>query len=892
MIEVGSIPRSEGAPPLVRTRTVVVDGPLALRMRRLRAAREREIGMQILTIPQLAAHLAGGFARPPAIADLETAIRGALAAGDFAEIGPLVDLPGMVRAVGRTLARLWDAGIVPADHSDRHPRLSDLALLDARVRAALNAGARATPDLAAAALARRRMFGLLVGELMLENVHHVAPVWRPLLEALAESVPIGWKGCRPPAGWTAGTALAGAEPVRPVPQVVSCAHPQAEVVEALRWARELLATGRAAPSDIAIAAASPEAWDDTMLGLARGAELPVHFTHGVPALCSVEGQACAALADLLAQGLSYGRVQRLLAHSAGRCPAMPAMPAQPLAGVPADAALATIEQWRRALAHATSLRHDGFDVLAAIAPALELATQGNVVAESAGEQLLPRASARLWQVALRRAPAAALPFTLSGLRVADGRDPGANVTWGPAAHLAASPRPWTMLIGLTSRAWPRPHREDPLLPEHVLAIDPAASPRRPDLDRRHFAAISASASGLVLSHARRSPVGGAQAPSPLLPRDASCRRLARMRVPEHAYGESDRLQARPKDGLDQPRLARPVSCARARRLRELTPWDGLIRPDHPVVAAALGQVQSPSSLRQLLRDPQAYVWRYALGWRETLEPARPLSLDDRDFGDLVHLLLQHTVVILENGPGFGRAADHELDEALDLARRQVSVEWPSLRPTPPPMLWRHTLDKAAGLASVALKLDESFQPGTRSWTEVPFGGTELLSDAPWDVAAPVGIPGTDLRIRGRIDRLEVAAGDRALRITDYKTGRAPGNVSALVLAGGAELQRTLYAIAARQHFPEARIRADLVYLGEQAPERHPLPGLEEAANRVAEMLNGAVRLVLEGKCLPGPDAGARWNSYRLARPAKGEPTFKDQAIGEAFGSFRRVWDER
>jgi hypothetical protein len=883
MSDADSGPKVATAAPRVRVHTVVVDGPLALGMRRLRATRHGTAGLQIVTIAQLAAHLAGGFARPAASADLEVAVGNALRAGGFAEITPLADLPGMVRATIRTLERLWQAGVMPADHAGRHPRLADLALLDSRVRAGLGGGARAAPDLVRAALTRREMHARLTGEVTFERVHYVAPVWRPMLEALAESVQVTWEDCAPPPGWAAGSAKIPPERASATIEVVSCAHPQAEVIEALRWARELLASGKAKPAEIAIAAASPESWDDTMLGLAEGAPLPIHFTHGIPALCSIDGQTCAALADILAQGLSYGRVQRLLVHSAGRCLAMPALPPRPLAGVPAGAALTTLDQWRRALAAASSLREDGFDILAALAPVLETMTQGLAAAENAGEQLLPRAAAALWRIALRRAPAAALPFTLTNLRVADGKDPGANIAWGPATHLTGAPRAWTRLIGMTSRAWPRPHRADPLLPEHILAVDSAASPRRPDVDRRCFQTIrTGTATRLSLSYARRTAVGGAQAPSPLLPPGVP-RRLARLRIPAHAYSESDRLQARPKDGIDQPRLSRPVACARARLKPELTPWDGVIRADHPVVIDTLARVQSSSSLRQLLRDPQAFVWHYALGWEATLEQVHTLSLDDQDFGDLVHRLLQHSVTMLERGPGFGRAADHELEEALGLARQQVLVEWPTMRPTPPPMLWRHTLDKASELALVALRLDGTFEPGTRSWTEVPFGGTQIFVNPPWDVEASVPIPGTNLEIRGRIDRLEVAAGDRAVRITDYKTGRAPANAAAIILAGGAELQRVLYSVAARLHFPDARIRAD---------QRYPLSDPESAMRRVAELLNSATQLLRAGTSLPGRDAREGWNPYRLARPAKGEPPIKDQAITQAFGAFQRVWAER
>ena len=75
--------------------TVVVDGPLALRMRRLDAAREGAIGRQILTLPSLAARLAGGFIVSASREELYPAIRQALDAGGFEVIGKVSGLPGM-----------------------------------------------------------------------------------------------------------------------------------------------------------------------------------------------------------------------------------------------------------------------------------------------------------------------------------------------------------------------------------------------------------------------------------------------------------------------------------------------------------------------------------------------------------------------------------------------------------------------------------------------------------------------------------------------------------------------------------------------------------------------------------------------------------------------------
>jgi hypothetical protein len=90
--------------------------------------------------------------------------------------------------------------------------------------------------------------------------------------------------------------------------------------------RELIASGRARPEEIAICATATEDWDDHMLVLATDAGLPLHFSHGVPALASREGQACAALADVLLNGLSQDRARRLFGDAAGRSQGLRGLP--------------------------------------------------------------------------------------------------------------------------------------------------------------------------------------------------------------------------------------------------------------------------------------------------------------------------------------------------------------------------------------------------------------------------------------------------------------------------------------------------------------------------------------------------------------------------------------
>jgi hypothetical protein len=111
-------------------RTVVVEGPLAFWTHRLAAADLGTLGLQLTTLPFLAARLAGGFYRPALSEDVESSLQVALATGGFAELEPVRALPGMVRAAARTLRRVWDADLRLEERCE--PRLVDILLLEQR----------------------------------------------------------------------------------------------------------------------------------------------------------------------------------------------------------------------------------------------------------------------------------------------------------------------------------------------------------------------------------------------------------------------------------------------------------------------------------------------------------------------------------------------------------------------------------------------------------------------------------------------------------------------------------------------------------------------------------------------------------------------------------------
>lgn len=870
-------------------RTAVVSGALAFKMRRTRAAQAGELGQEVLTLPQLAARLAGGFQQEAKAEVLQPAVRSALQDGGFQDLESVRDLPGMTRAVLRTLSAVWRADLRLIDRSEGSARLADLALLEDRVRRALPSAYLLPQDLRDRALARIEHAPSLFGHIRLQGVLDVEPIWRPLVSALAATQAVTWEVDSDDLdrGWFAGALQVATRAAPAEARAEICADPRAEVVEALRWARALLSSGQVQASDVAITSVVTETWDEHMLALSREAGLPVHFSHGLPALDTLEGQACAALADILLRGLSQPRLRRLL-----RRVQPVGLPDDWSRGIRRAAGLFTVAHWLRALADARPRRASDADAESVLAPILELLARGVSAASEAGELLLTGSALNLWREALRGAPAEALELSLGSLRLPDPSPPGACVTWGPAAHLAAVPRGYVRLLGLTGRSWPRPVSEDPLLPDHILSrreIEPVA---RPEMDRLLFRAIAGAACGeLVLSRARRSAEGQLQPASPLWSaRDVQT--LARTRVPGHAFSETDRLLARPEEAAAQARLALSRLCWRNWSSNELTMHDGLLSTDAPLVIRALGGSHSTTSLRRLLRDPLAYVWRHVLGWRPVESGVRPLALDARTFGELVHELLRRAVDHLEPEPGLARANTDEMEAATSAAAAAVAEAWPLERAIPPPLLWRRTLESATALALRGLTFDESFQAGTRSWTELPFGEpSALIEETPWTTAEIVTLGG--LALDGRIDRLDLRATGDAVRVTDYKTGAAPRHMERIVLGRGTELQRVVYAAAARQLLPAARhVVSRLVYLSAE-PVQHALTDdtLNAAIDQVAAHITAAASSLRSGAAPPGPDADARFNAMRLALPADLDLYLrrKSTAISAASGPLADLW---
>lgn len=878
-------------------RTIVAHGRLSMRELRLAAARERHHGLQIMTFEQLAARLAGGLSRPVDDETLRATIQAVLPDVALGELDSLKSLPGMAGAATDTLRKVWRAGVDLQARGGEHPRIASIATLEEAVLAALPPAMMRPVDLVAAALRRLDHVAALFGPIEIVGITELSPCWRPLLHAIAQRVTVRWTaGPRSTPAWLDGNVIdvTRSDPHTPEIVTVSTSTAYHEAIEALRWARQLIASSTADPSEIAIASVTPADYDDHFLALRADANLDLHFVHGVKITACREGQAAAALADVLVRGLSQTRMRRLASLLAAYPGPFRALPAGWTRVLPADAPLASPLAWNHLLDRLTAAEWpDEIDHGPALREIIGLLSQGVAAAEAIGEALLHGRTLAIWRKVLLAGPAASLDLTLETLKQDDGLDACVSVAWMPASALAASPRRFVRLLGLNSARWPRGISEDRLLSDHIIPtaeLDPLPVGAA---DRRDFATILATSERqVVLSRARRDSDGRLLGRSTLLQGQPDEIYLRRNRVPDHAFSETDRLTARPQEFRALPQAVSAAACWRNWLREEITPHDGLLRADHPVIQAILARTQSASSLRKLLRNPLGFVWHYGLRWRAPESGDDPLVLDALAMGDLVHQTLDRALRRLEANGGLAAATGQQIASAVDDAAGEVAEIWETERPVPPRVIWRRTLDEARELSRRALAFGDERLPGARAFGEVPFGGAEPKTDVapPWDATASVGIPGTDFRIAGYIDRLDVSADSRRALVRDYKTGRKPKDT--IILDGGKELQRCLYAFAVKAMLgDDVAISASLLFPRDEVDLQLEDP--EGTLADVAGYLSAAHASLLAGSAVLGADTGGTYDDLAFALPANGGATYckrKIAAATERLGDAAQVWE--
>ncbi len=876
----------------MQRRTIITLGRLAMRELRLQAAREASTNLQILTMEQFAARLAGGFVRAIDKDTLRAAILRVLAKTDIGELEAIKSLPGFARAAADTLSKAWLAGIDLEHRQSEHPRIAAIASLQKAVLCELPPNVLNHTELASRALAKVQHARAIFGEVEIRGFTELAPCWRTLIVSIAEQTQFTWHaGPRRVPKWLDGTGveIKTSPGARPSVTCVSAATAYHEAIEAMRWARELIVRGAARPGDIAIAAAACDEYDDHLLALQDDANIDVHFAHGVPVTATRDGQTCAALADLILRGLSRTRIHRL-ARLLGNSPGpFESLPSDWFSAFPEGAPLKRLQSWRNLIAREQLCYGEQLQNIVA------MIDRGAAFARDTGEALLTGKPRLIWRRALLLGPPESLDLSIERLRTDDCLEPGNAIIWTPASSLGAAPRSHVYLLGLNSQRWPHVAFEDRLLSDHIVPTS-QLDPLPVNLaDTRDFETILAtSAASVVLSYARRDSEGRLLGRSALLQGHPRATYLRRHRVPAHAFSESDRLAARSSEFMALMQAKTAAICWRNwNNGEELTEHDGIVRAHHPVIEAILQRTQSAHSLRLLLRNPIGFVWSYGLGLREPKTSEEPLTLDATTMGELVHEILEQALVALEGGQGLANASEADVRQAVDQASDEIAADWRLYRAVPPERLWQRSLTDARAQSVRGLLRRED---GAIAHAEVPFGGAAIKSirEWPWDAQAPVQIPHADFFIQGYIDRLSLSADGKSAWVRDYKTGKVPKSADGhpFVLDKGRELQRCLYAYAVRAMLgPDTQIHASLHYLRDDVDLA--LPESDLVLEALSSFLAAARTSLKCGACVIGADAGDVFDDLAFALPANAANIYcenKRILAHEKIGTAAEVWE--
>lgn len=243
-----------------------------------------------------------------------------------------------------------------------------------------------------------------------------------------------------------------------------------------------------------------------------------------------------------------------------------------------------------------------------------------------------------------------------------------------------------------------------------------------------------------------------------------------------------------------PLARRGLEAIRSReRTDVLTPYDGLL--DHGV---DLGEAPlSPTALERYAACPFRFLLERVYRLQAVEEPDRILTLDPRDRGDLVHAVLEATFRRLAEGGELPltRARLPAAREVLEAAFADASADAERRGVTGLPALW----------AGESARLREELLSALEAEADDPAGWRPTLFEAVFGIEGREGagpalvyrLPdGTELRLRGQIDRVDLSPDGRRARVLDYKTGRNRSPRTPDRLARGRALQLPVYRLAA------------------------------------------------------------------------------------------------
>lgn len=273
-----------------------------------------------------------------------------------------------------------------------------------------------------------------------------------------------------------------------------------------------------------------------------------------------------------------------------------------------------------------------------------------------------------------------------------------------------------------------------------------------------------------------------------------------------------------------------------------TEHDGILSGAEALKALAInhnltGSSISASRLETFAACPLRYFYRYVLHVMVYPDPEKILQLQASDRGNLIHNILEST---LSRGVEEGWTTDSNIEKGLAVLDEEIQKQFRQFENTGmpgAPGLWHWEKEEMTVDLTNVLKEVLTDPDWTPFAFEVAFG--EKDKEVVFELAN-----GQTLKLQGRMDRVDISANGKALRVVDYKTGSASQSKKNSVKAG-TKLQLPFYLWALRHLYP-AKISQQALYdfmtrrgdykkiEFEPTPEREVKPILDQVLTTVAD----------------------------------------------------------
>lgn len=324
-----------------------------------------------------------------------------------------------------------------------------------------------------------------------------------------------------------------------------------------------------------------------------------------------------------------------------------------------------------------------------------------------------------------------------------------------------------------------------------------------------------------------------------------------------------RLDLRPDVLTAYPGIAEGERAREARDSDAITEWDGKVnvKPDE-IDPRSSGRVISASQMERMARCPFGWFVERVLGIApiEDLTREQDQWLDPRNFGLLVHEVLETTMLEICNASEVPSFAKH-LARMHEIAN-EAAERWRDEVPPATETAFIRQRQELMTVCEVFLKTEEQrCKLVVPRFFEAPFG-MEDADESPIGIVEPLRIPlgsGRDVRLRGKIDRVDEVLSTGGWQVWDYKTGSLWEYTKVWRLQKGRKLQHVIYTRALEQmlhaHGLGGRVECAGYYFpttkgGGERIERQCAPGeVENALNLLFDVIgSGWFPLPDEGAC--------------------------------------------